>query len=400
MLTRREFLSAAAAGATTCSQFFRLPELGAAEYDLIIAGGRVIDPSRKFDAVADVGIAGGKIAAIKPGLAAAGAAESIDARGRLVVPGLIDLHTHAGRAMNDPATCLSQGVTALIDAGSQGAEHIEDVVTVAKAAPNRLRVLINIAKTGITDEGELHDIGHADVAAARQAIERHRDFIVGIKARLSQNVAGGNDLEALRRAQEVARPLNIPIMIHVGQTVSPLPAILALLKPGDIVTHIYAPPPHDIFDDNGRLLPEVAAARRRGIWFDVGNGRSGHITWAMAERALQLKVLPDTVSTDWTTNELARTEQVIDFGNVLSKFLMLGVPLDQVIAMATSTAAKVFPAFSSLGTLAPGARADVTIFELRSGTFDFFDNERTKRSGMQRLFTSAVVNGGKRVRTG
>ena len=142
-------------------------------------------------------------------------------------------------------------------------------------------------------------------------------FVVGIKARLSQNVAGKNDVEALRRAQQVAKPLNIPVMIHMGQTFSPLPAIFALLKPGDIVTHIYAPPPHGIFDEAGRVLPEVIDARRRGVWFDIGNGRTGHITWAMANHAMESRLLPDTVSTDWTTNELARTEQVIDFGNVL-----------------------------------------------------------------------------------
>jgi dihydroorotase len=395
MLTRRKFLTAAAAGAATLSTFNRLPGLGAAEYDLIIAGGRVIDPSHAFDAVADVAIAGGKIAAVRPGLAPASAAATIDARGKLVVPGLIDIHTHAGRAMADPATCLSQGVTSLIDAGSQGADHVDEIVAVAKAAPNRMRVLINIAKTGILDEGELNDISHADVAATRAAIERNRDFVVGIKARLSQNVAGKNDVEALRRAQQVAKPLNIPVMIHMGQTFSPLPAIFALLKPGDIVTHIYAPPPHGIFDESGRVLPEVIDARRRGVWFDIGNGRTGHITWAMATHAMESRLLPDTVSTDWTTNELARTEQVIDFGNVLSKFLMLGVPLSDVIAMATSNAAKTFPAFKGLGTLSVGVPADVTVLELREGSFDFFDNERAKRSGMQRLFAARTLFGGK-----
>jgi dihydroorotase len=394
MLTRRDFISATAAGAASLTAFGRLPVLDAAGYDLLITGGRVVDPAGKFDAVADVAVSGGKIAAVKPGLAAAGAAQTIDARGKLVVPGLIDIHTHVGRAMADPGTCLSQGVTSLVDAGSQGAEHIDEVVAVAKAAPNRMRVLINIAKTGIIDEGELNDISHADVAAARQAIERHRDVVVGIKARLSKTVAGANDLEALRRAQEVARPLNIPIMIHVGQTVSPLPAILALLKPGDIVTHIYAPPPNSIFDDSGKLFPEVLAARRRGIWFDIGNGRAGHLTWAMAQHAIDAKLLPDTVSTDWTTNELARTEQVIDFGNVLSKFLLLNIPLPQVVAMATSNAAKVFPAFKGLGTLAPGAPADITVLELREGSFNFFDNERAKKSGTMRLYASRTVFAG------
>ncbi|HET9831595.1 MAG TPA: amidohydrolase family protein, partial [Vicinamibacterales bacterium] len=272
MLTRRRFLSNSVAVATTAA-FARLPELRAAQYDVLIKGGRVMDPSRKFDQVTDVAIAGGKIAAVQSNIARSAAAETIDATGKLVVPGLIDIHTHAGREKEDGALCLADGVTSLVDAGSAGADGIDAVVAVAKAAPNRMRVFINIGRKGIIPEGDLMDLANVDVAAARAAIERHRDVVVGIKARLSKNVAGSNDLEALKRAQSVARPLGIPIMIHMGQTVSSLPDLLAVLKPGDIVTHLYAPPPNGIFDDNGKLLPAVADARKRGIWFDFGNGR-------------------------------------------------------------------------------------------------------------------------------
>ena len=395
MLTRREFFSVAAAGAAL-STFPRVPGLHAAQFDLLIKGGRVIDPSRNFDAMADVGIAGGKIAVVQPNLAGSSAAsvDTIDATGRLVVPGLIDIHTHAARDKEEAAICLADGVTSLIDAGSQGSDRIDEVVATAKAAPNRMRVLINIAKTGITPEGELMDIGHVDVAATRAAIERHRDIVVGIKARLSKSVAGANDLEALHRAQSIATPLNIPIMIHMGDTVSPLPAILALLKPGDIVTHMYAPPPHGIFDDGGTLLPEVAAARKRGVYFDFGNGRVAHFTWASVEHALDQRVLPDTISSDWT--DAGRADQVVDFGNVLSKFLMLGMSTDQVIARGTVNAATVFQAFKGLGTLRVGAPADVSILEMRTGKFEFVDNANTKKTGNRRLFASAVVFGGKR----
>jgi dihydroorotase len=393
MLTRREFFSAAAAGAATLSNFSRPPELRAAQYDLLIKGGRVIDPSRNFDAVADIGIAGGRIAAVRPNVDASSAAETIVATDKLIVPGFIDIHTHAGNK-EMPATVLWDGVTSIVDAGSQGADHVDDVVAIARSAPNRMRVLVNIARTGILGEGELMDISRVDVAATRQAIERNRDMIVGIKARLSRTVAGANDLEALRRAQAVARPLNIPVMIHIGDTVSPLPAILALLKRGDIVTHMYSPPPHGIFDDAGLLLPEVTAARRRGVWFDVGHGRIGHITWAVVQHAMNLGVLPDTISSDWT--EAGRTDQVFDFGNVLSKFLMLGMPTGQVIARGTVNAAKVFGAFKGLGTLRVGAPADVAILELRRGTFEFVDNAGARRVGDRRLFASAVFYAGKR----
>jgi dihydroorotase len=391
MLTRRRFLSVAAAGAAA----FRPPRLSAAEYDLLIKGGRVIDPSRRFDQAADVAIKGGKIAAVQPNIAASTAAESIDATGKLVVPGLIDIHTHAGREKEDPALCLADGVTALVDAGSAGADGIDAVVAIAKAAPTRMRVLINAGKKGIIPEGDLMDLANVDVAAMRAAIERHRDVVVGIKARLSKPVAGKNDVEALKRAQSVARPLGVPIMIHMGQTESPLPEILAVLKSGDIVTHMYAPPPNGIFDESGKLLPAVADARKRGIWFDFGNGRVDHFNWAIVDHAMQARVFPDTISTDW--GQAARTDQVFNLGNVLSKFLMVGMPLDAVVACVTSTAAKTFPAFKGLGTLRPGSSADVAVMELRPGSFEFEDNYKGKRTGTQKLVTTMTVLGGKRM---
>ena len=320
----------------------------------------------------------------------------IDATGKLVVPGLIDIHTHAGREKEDPNLCLADGVTSLVDAGSAGSDGIDAVVAIAKAAPNRMRVLINLSKKGVIPEGDLMDLANVDVAATRAAIERHRDVIVGIKARLSKNVAGANDVEALRRAQSIAKPLGIPIMIHMGQTVSPLPDILAILKPGDIVTHMYAPPPNGIFGENGKLIPAVTDARKRGVWFDFGNGRVDHWTWAIAEHAMQERVLPDTFSTDW--GQAARTDQVFNFGTVMSKFLMLGMPLDGVIACATSNAAKTFSAFKGLGTICGQARRPTSpIMELRQGSFEFEDNYKGKRTGTQKLVTTATVLGGKRV---
>jgi dihydroorotase len=208
-------------------------------------------------------------------------------------------------------------------------------------------------------------------------------------------VAGKNDLEALRRAQAITGPMKLPAMVHMGDTVSPLPAILALLKPGDIVTHMYAPPPHGIFDESGRVLPEVIAARKRGVWFDIGNGRIAHISWAVAELGQKQKFLPDTISSDWT--DAARTDQVFDFPNVLSKFLLLGMPLDQVIAMGTTNAARVVPGFGELGTLRVGAPADVAVLELREGEFEFVDNYSTKRTGKRKLFGITAVVGGKRI---
>ena len=193
----------------------------------------------------------------------------------------------------------------------------------------------------------------------------------------------------------MAEGFNLPVMIHLGQPDAPLPKILALLKRGDIVTHMYAPAPNGILDDNGRLLPEVLAARRRGVWFDVGNGTTGHITWEQAERAIQQGFIPHTISTDWTPQ--GRAGGVVDLPNVMSKFLLLGMSLDQVIACVTSNAARVFDAFHDRGTLHVGAPADVAVLELREGSFEFVDNFGGKRTGRQRLFPNATVLGGKRV---
>src|SRR6202521_2758917 len=390
MTNRRRFLCAAAAGAAMLA---RVPNVLAATYDLVVKGGRVIDPSLGIDAVRDVAIAAGRIAAVEANITA-DAAETIDARGKIVVPGLVDIHVHAARSKEGPALCLADGVTGWVDAGSFGADNIDEGVANAKAGPNLGRLLINIARTGIVPGGELMDLSRADPGLARGAIARHRDIIIGVKARLANNVAGTNDLEALRRAQAAAAPFNLPVMIHVGQSVSPMRAILALLKRGDIVTHMYAPPPNSILDDQGRLFPDVTAARRRGVIFDFGNGGGGHFNWDMVERATRQGFWPDTFSTDW--NAMSRSNPgVVDFPNVMSKFLMFGMPLSQVVACATVNAARVFPAFDDRGTLNVGAPADVAVLELLQGMFEFLDNYNNKRNGNQRLFPVAAVMGGK-----
>ncbi len=390
MSSRRRFLLTAGAASLSLVPW---PKLRAADYDVVIAGGRVIDPARNVDRLADVAIAGGRIAAIGPRLSTASAGRTIDASGKLVVPGLIDIHTHAVREADDAALCLADGVTSLVDAGSRGSDRIDEAVEVAKAAPNRMRLLINISRTGNDQQnGELRDIRKVDVAATRAAVERHRDYVVGIKVRLSDFIAGANDLQALKLAQSVAAPLGVPVMIHMGQSVSPLPELLAVLKPGDIVSHMYSPPPNGILDGGGKLLPAVLDARKRGIWFDVGNGLNKHITWEVAERAAQAGMWPDTISTDWVP--AGRSDQIFNLGTVLSKFLMLGMPLDRVIACATANAARVMPAFKGLGTLAVGAPADVAVMEIQHGRFEFVDNEHRGRTGTQKLAAVRVIKNG------
>src|SRR5215471_2829093 len=381
MMNRRQFVGAGAA-----LLFAHVSKARAATYDLLIKGGRVIDPSLGLDGIRDVAIAGGKIVAVEADIAG-DASQTIDARGKIVAPGLIDIHTHAGRSKEGPALLLQDGVTGWVDAGSAGADNIDQIATVARTGPQVGRALVNIARIGVVSPGgELHDMNVANVALAQGAIARHRDVVVGVKARLSENVADANDLEALRRAQEAAAPFNLPVMIHIGQSFSPM---------RDIVTHMYAPAPNGILDEKGRLFPDVAAARRRGVIFDFGNGVLDHFDWATVERATKQGFWPDTISTDW--NVRSKTTGVVDFPNVMSKFIMFGMPLSQIIACATVNAARVFPSFDDRGTLNVGAPADVAILELREGTFEFVDNYKGTRTGSQRLFPAGTVLAGKPV---
>jgi dihydroorotase len=388
MFTRRQFLQTSAAVVASA----RLPAAAAvAKYDLLVKGGRVVDPGLRINRLADVAIRSGRIVVVQPNIAAGDAETVIDAAGKIVTPGLIDLHAHATDDI--PAFALSTGVTSMLDAGTRGAEEVAERVTMVKNAPNRVRVLLNLSRKGVTTPGELLDFDNADVDAARSAIVPHRDVIVGVKARLSRSVAGDHDLDAVRRAKAVTAAFGIPLMVHIGDSVSPLPQILQLLDRGDIVTHMYAPV-NGVLDPNGRLWPEVPEARQRGVVFDFGNGRLEHFTWDSVEQGVK-QFLPDTISSDLTT--AGRTDRVFDFPTVLSKFLMFGMTIDQVIACATVNAARVIPAFNDFGTLKPGAVADVAVFDFREGDFEFLDNVSAKRVGHRKLVASAVIANGKRV---
>jgi dihydroorotase len=402
MLQRRHFLgavitSAVLPGVLPLSHLYGAELPDRETYDLVIRGGRVLDPSQQLDQVADVAVRNGLIAAITAVIAADAAPESIDARGLLVVPGLIDVHVHARDAELPPADFLASGVTTMVDGGSRGAGNIESIIQIAQQAPNRLRLLLNVAELGNNPGGRsefLDGIAPADIGKARAAVEQHREWIVGIKARLSRGVSGELDHEVLRRAVQVAEPYNIPVMIHIGDTFTPLPRLLELLRPGDIVTHMYVPTPNGILDAAGRLLPEVVEARARGIRFDFGNGLNEHWSWEVAEQALAQGFAPDTISSD--LNVPGRAAQVFDLPNVLSKFLVLGMPLEEVLACATRNAAQMFREMNVYGSLRAGNAADIAILELADGEFEFVDNYKGTRIGSKKLVTRAVVMGGTR----
>jgi dihydroorotase len=394
MLTRRRLIQSAAAATFISSR----AAFAAAEYDLLIRGGRVLDPGRRVDGMLDVGIRDGRIVAVRKGISASSAAEVVDAAGRLVVPGLIDDHVHARDAELPPSEFLSTGVTTMVDAGSRGADNIEQIIAIAQGAQNRMRLMLNIGRLGNYPGGRaefLDGVEHADVEKAKAAVAKHRQWIVGMKVRLSRGVAADNDMIVLKRALEVADFTKLPLMIHIGDSASSLPAILAPLRRGDIITHCYAPTPNGILDARGRVLPEVRAARQRGIRFDHSNGLNEHWDWDVSEKALAQGFPPDTIATDLTV--AGRKEQVLDLPNVMSKLMLLGMSLKEVLACVTVNAAKTFRELNPYGSLAVGAAADIAILELGNGGYEFVDNYRNKRSGKQRLFTRGVVMGGKRI---
>ena len=212
MMNRRHFLHSTVATALFGSSFLS----SAQSFDLIVRGGRVIDPSLHRDSIADIGIISGRIAAIAENIAGSSPQE-IDAMGMIVMPGLIDIHAHYGQNTEGPHICLSDGVTGWIDGGSGGADNIDDIIAVARSAPQPARTLINIGRQGVLPEGDTADLSLANVEAAKAAIARNRDYVIGVKARLSSGVTA-NDVEVLRRAQEVASYFNLPLMIHMGQS--------------------------------------------------------------------------------------------------------------------------------------------------------------------------------------
>jgi dihydroorotase len=371
-------------------------------YDLVITGGTVIDPASGLHDRRDVAIADGQIAAVEPAIPTAGAEAVIDASEAYVVPGLVDLHVHvypgvADLSVEPDPTCLGRGSTTVVDAGSSGANTFPGFRRwVIEPAHGRILAYLNISATGQIDPflGELHDLRFADPERAAAVAVANPDVIVGFKVRLSEMLAGPNGLVALDRAIEAGRATGLPVMAHIGGTPFDIEDALVRMRPGDIVTHAYTGwQPGAIISDAGRLVPAAREARERGVRFDVGHG-AGSFTWPVAEAALADGFRPDTISSDLHRFNIA--SPVHDLATTLSKFLLLGLSIDDVVAMATTApAASLGAAGRTLGTLAVGSEADVTVLRLEDGRFTLTDSAATAREARQRLVPTAVVRAGR-----
>jgi dihydroorotase len=313
------------------------------KYDLLIKGGRVIDPSQSLSAMRDVAITGNKVAAIKAVIPESDARIVVDARGKIVTPGLVDIHVHvyegvAPLAIPADPNCIAKGATTVLDAGSAGAHTFPGFRRmVINNVDTRVFALLNISVVGqstLSDDnpwGELMDLRYANAKLAIRTIEQNRDTILGVKIRLSRSMSGNNDVPALRLAREAADAVNLPLMVHAIDTSSSLPDILKFLKKGDVLTHAFHGHPGGILDAGGSIRREVHKAIEDGVRLDVGHGR-GSFSWEVMQAAMKENVVPGTISSD--LHQFNVTGPVFDLVTTLAKFLHLGMPLEKVIASA------------------------------------------------------------------
>src|SRR3954447_2704937 len=366
------------------------------KYDLLIKNCDVLDPSQSLRGARDIGIRYGRIEALEAAIPAERALRVLDAAGKLVTPGLVDLHSHGfpyGSAIGIPADELvaHQCTTTCVSAGDAGANNFAAFRRhIVAQTRTRLYAFIHIANTGLTPfpVAELYNIDFAQVDACARAIGENADIAIGAKVRMSENVIAKHGTEPLKRAIMACEKsgTNGKIMCHIGgvETRKLMSDILDLLRPGDVLTHAYSGAPNiageftNIVQD-GKLLPAALEAKRRGVIFDVGHG-GGSYDFTVCEAAMQQGAGPDTISSD--IHVFSGNSPGMPYLTwVMSKFLGLGFSLEQVITMATANPAKVINRIPKLGTLQVGAPGDVAIMELVEGPVSFVDTRDNKRDG-------------------
>ena len=349
------------------------------KYDLLIRRGTVVDPSQGLKGRKDVALAGGKVASVEDSIPAEQAKEVLDANGLIVTPGLIDLHVHAywgacTYGVDPDVSNLANGVTTALDAGSAGALTFRGFRkhTIEKSQ-TRLFALLNISAMGIPSPviGELEYPRWADAGLAIEAGLANRDYVKGIKARLARHILGeSSDVEVLKRAIEAAEGFGGLVMTHVGNNPTALPKLMSMLRPGDVVTHAFHGFEDGILEESGAVVEGMKEAQARGVAIDVGHG-GGSFSFKSAEKALSSGLLPDTISTDISTFTIEGP--VYNFATTLTKFMHMGMSLEDVVRRSTENPARILGLAGTIGTLRVGAEGDVTVLKEEEGSFALVD---------------------------
>lgn len=366
-------------------------------FDTIITGGELVDPGAGNIGRFDIGIRDGRVAAVEPVIPREQGDRVIDATGQVVTPGLVDLHTHVYWGASywgieaDPVAART-GVTTWLDVGTSGAYSFPGFREwIVGGSAVKVYALLNLSSIGlIAPTWELTNPDYWDVDIAAETVERNRDVILGIKARIDSSTTRGVGIAPLEKARELADRVGLPLMTHIGNGPPSIVEVAEWLRPGDILTHCFTGNDMGIADETGRIRPEIAQLQKDGLVLDIGHG-TGSFGYTLAESMVEQGILPDVISSD--IHQLAVQGPAFDLPTVLSKFLNLGMNLPQVIACATVNAARAVN-LDDAGTLAVGQQADVALFRIDEGDFTFYDSRMVARSGSKLLVnTRTLVKG-------
>jgi dihydroorotase len=393
-MIRREFLATVASAAAGFAQ--RRQPL----YDILIKNGEVCDPARKFRRRADVAIRDGRIEAVEESIAAERGLDVIDARGLYVTPGFIDLHTHCAHGITglsieaDPVAARS-GATTWVDAGSFGPDQIAGFRRFVVAS-QQARIFGYVHLYPNLRNPDVDPVKHVRDSMPRtgEAVAANRDILLGVKVYVGSNMNGKYSFDFLKIAREMGDRFKIPLMAHISFAPPETPEVMELMRPGDVVTHCFNAHTLGILDQAGKPKPGVKEARERGVLFDVGHGL-GSFNFEIGRKALEAGFPPDTISTDIYNLNVAGP--VYDMPTTLTKFLHLGMSFDDVLLRATANPAKIVGRISGLGTLEPGAPADVALLALEEGNFRLVDSQRNAVTAKQRIVSRLTICRGRRL---
>jgi dihydroorotase len=372
-------------------------------FDLILKGGRVIDPSQSHDGVADVAFTGGKVAKIGTNVPADPGTEVRDVSGYIVAPGLIDLHTHVywgGTSLGIDAEefCRTSGVTTAIDTGSAGPGNFAGFRKhVIEPSAVRILAYLHVSFAGIYGFsktlmlGETEELRLMAPAEAVAVADANRDVIIGIKVRVGRHSSGTSGIAPLDIALQAAEAAGLPLMCHLDFPPPRYEDVVDKLRPGDVLTHCFRPFPNTPVDSQGKVKDAALRARGRGVVFDVGHGK-GSFAFQVARAMLANGFYPDTISSD--VHALCIDGPAFDQVTTLSKFLCMGMPLKEVIAATTVNAATALKR-PELGSFKPGSVGDATVLSIQEGQFDYVDVVGEHMTGDKKIVSEGVVIAGK-----